>query len=96
MFMLKGLKRSWRQGCIVKTRPLSKQKMETNKHKEKVYKVHKVLSMIQHRTMLQVADNTGAKNYNIRVLGGYKKDTAVLATLCAVKEAHAVWLKRVK
>lgn len=30
--------------------------------------------MIQHRSMLQVADNTGAKKLMcIKVLGGYKK-----------------------
>lgn len=46
--------------------------------------------MIQHRTMLQVADNTGAKKLQcIRVLGGYKKRYARLGDIvtCAVKEA---------
>ncbi len=46
--------------------------------------------MIQHRTMLQVADNSGAKKLQcIRVLGGYKKRTARVGDLitCVVKEA---------
>lgn len=46
--------------------------------------------MVQHRTMLKVADNTGAKKLQcIRVLGGYKKRTAGLADIvtCVVKEA---------
>jgi large subunit ribosomal protein L14 len=46
--------------------------------------------MIQHRSMLKVADNTGAKKLQcIRVLGGYKKRTAGLADIvtCVVKEA---------
>ena len=46
--------------------------------------------MIQHRTMLQVADNTGAKKLQcIRVLGGYKKRYARIGDVvtCAVKEA---------
>ncbi|OGH64830.1 MAG: 50S ribosomal protein L14 [Candidatus Magasanikbacteria bacterium RIFCSPHIGHO2_01_FULL_41_23] len=46
--------------------------------------------MIQHRSMLKVADNTGAKKLMcIRVLGGYKKRFAVLGDIitCAVKEA---------
>ncbi len=46
--------------------------------------------MIQHRSMLVVADNTGAKKLQcIRVLGGYKKRTAGLADIvtCVVKEA---------
>ena len=46
--------------------------------------------MIQHRTMLAVADNTGAKKLQcIRVLGGYKKRYARLADIitCVVKEA---------
>ncbi len=46
--------------------------------------------MIQHRTMLTVADNTGAKKLQcIRVLGGYKKRYARLADVitCVVKEA---------
>ena len=46
--------------------------------------------MIQHRTMLQVADNTGAKKLQcIRVLGGYKKRYGRLGDVvtCAVKEA---------
>lgn len=46
--------------------------------------------MIQHRTMLKVADNTGAKKLQcIRVLGGYKKRYARIGDIitCAVKEA---------
>jgi len=46
--------------------------------------------MIQHRSMLQVADNTGAKKLMcIRVLGGYKKRYAQIGDVitCSVKEA---------
>ncbi|MBU2613108.1 50S ribosomal protein L14 [Patescibacteria group bacterium] len=46
--------------------------------------------MVQHRSMLHVADNTGAKKLQcIRVLGGYKKRTAGLADVitCVVKVA---------
>lgn len=46
--------------------------------------------MIQHRSMLHVADNTGAKKLMcIRVLGGYKKRYARIGDIitCAVKEA---------
>lgn len=46
--------------------------------------------MIQHRSILQVADNTGAKKLMcIRVLGGYKKRYAQLGDIitCSVKEA---------
>ena len=46
--------------------------------------------MIQHRSMLKVADNTGAKKLMcIRVLGGYKKRYAQLGDIitCSVKEA---------
>ena len=46
--------------------------------------------MIQHRSMLQVADNTGAKLLQcIRVLGGYKKRYAQIGDIitCAVKTA---------
>lgn len=46
--------------------------------------------MVQHRSMLRVADNTGAKKLQvIRVLGGYKKRYARLGDVvtCAVKEA---------
>ena len=46
--------------------------------------------MIQHRTMLKSADNTGAKKLQcIRVLGGYKKRYAQLGDIvtCVVKEA---------
>ncbi|MFA5128916.1 MAG: 50S ribosomal protein L14 [Patescibacteria group bacterium] len=46
--------------------------------------------MIQHRTMLTVADNTGAKKLQcIKVLGGYKKRYARLADIitCVVKVA---------
>ncbi|KKP59638.1 MAG: 50S ribosomal protein L14 [Candidatus Magasanikbacteria bacterium GW2011_GWC2_34_16] len=46
--------------------------------------------MIQHRSMLAVADNTGAKKVQcIRVLDGYKKRYAQLGDVitCVVKEA---------
>lgn len=46
--------------------------------------------MIQHRTMLKVADNTGAKLLQcLRVLGGYKKRYARLGDIitCSVKIA---------
>lgn len=46
--------------------------------------------MLQHRTMLQVADNTGAKKLQvIRVLGGYQKRYAFLGDVvtAVVKEA---------
>ncbi|HBU07163.1 MAG TPA: 50S ribosomal protein L14 [Candidatus Magasanikbacteria bacterium] len=46
--------------------------------------------MIQHRSMLEVADNSGAKKLQcIRVLGGYKKRYSFLGDVitCAVKEA---------
>jgi large subunit ribosomal protein L14 len=47
--------------------------------------------MIQHRSMLVVADNTGAKKLMcIRVLGGYKKRYARIGDIvtCTVKEAQ--------
>ncbi|OGH71135.1 MAG: 50S ribosomal protein L14 [Candidatus Magasanikbacteria bacterium RIFCSPHIGHO2_02_FULL_51_14] len=47
--------------------------------------------MIQHRAMLQVADNSGARKLMcIRVLGGYKKRYARLGDIitCAVKDAE--------
>lgn len=46
--------------------------------------------MIQHRSMLKVADNTGAKKLQcIRVNGGYQKRFAIIGDIitCAVKEA---------
>lgn len=46
--------------------------------------------MIQHRSILQVADNTGAKRLMcIRVLGGYQKRYAQIGDIvtCSVKEA---------
>ena len=46
--------------------------------------------MIQHRSMLQVADNSGAKKLMcIRVLGGYKKRYARIGDVitCSVKES---------
>lgn len=46
--------------------------------------------MIQHRSMLKVADNTGAKKLMcIRVLGGFQKRYAQLGDIitCSVKEA---------
>jgi large subunit ribosomal protein L14 len=45
--------------------------------------------MVQHRTMLKLADNTGAKKLQvIKVLGGYKKRYARLGDIvtCSVKE----------
>jgi large subunit ribosomal protein L14 len=47
--------------------------------------------MIQHRSMLMSADNTGAKKlYAFTVLGGYKKRYATIGDLvvCSVKEAE--------
>ncbi|MFA6427584.1 MAG: 50S ribosomal protein L14 [Candidatus Magasanikbacteria bacterium] len=46
--------------------------------------------MIQHRSILKVADNSGAKKLMcIRVLGGYKKRYSHIGDVitCAVKEA---------
>lgn len=46
--------------------------------------------MVQHRSMLKVADNTGAKKLQvIRVLGGYKKRYARIGDIvtAVVKEA---------
>lgn len=46
--------------------------------------------MVQHRSMIAVADNTGAKKLQvIRVLGGYKKHYSRLGEImtCVVKEA---------
>lgn len=46
--------------------------------------------MIQHRSMIVVADNTGAKKLQcIRVLGGYRKRYAQIGDVitCVVKEA---------
>ncbi|OIO20429.1 MAG: 50S ribosomal protein L14 [Candidatus Magasanikbacteria bacterium CG_4_10_14_0_8_um_filter_32_14] len=46
--------------------------------------------MIQHRSMLKVADNSGAKKLMcIRVLGGYKKRYARIGDIitCSVKES---------
>ena len=46
--------------------------------------------MIQHRSMLKVADNSGAKKLMcIRVLGGYKKRFARIGDIitCTIKEA---------
>jgi large subunit ribosomal protein L14 len=46
--------------------------------------------MLQHRSMIEVADNTGAKKLQvIRVLGGYQKRYAVIGDIvtCAVKIA---------
>ena len=47
--------------------------------------------MIQNRTMLVVADNSGAKKLMcIRVLGGYKKRYAMIGDIitCSVKQAE--------
>jgi len=46
--------------------------------------------MVQHRTMLKVADNSGAKLVQcIRVLGGYKKRYGIIGDVItvAVKQA---------
>lgn len=46
--------------------------------------------MVQHRSMIQVADNSGAKKLQvIRVLGGYKKRYSRIGDVmtCVVKEA---------
>lgn len=46
--------------------------------------------MIQHRSMLKVADNTGAKKLMcIRVNGGFQKRFAIIGDIitCSVKEA---------
>ena len=46
--------------------------------------------MIQHRSMLQVADNSGAKIVRcIRVLGGYKKRYAVIGDIITVSVKSA-------
>ena len=47
--------------------------------------------MVQHRSMLKVADNSGAKKLQvIRVLGGYKKRYSRIGDImtCVVKEAQ--------
>lgn len=47
--------------------------------------------MVQHRTMLKSADNSGAKKLQcIRVLGGYKKRYARVGDIitCTIKEAR--------
>lgn len=47
--------------------------------------------MVQHRSMLKVADNSGAKKLQvIRVLGGYKKRYSKIGDImtCVVKEAQ--------
>jgi large subunit ribosomal protein L14 len=47
--------------------------------------------MIQHRTMLQVADNTGARLVQcIRVLGGYQKRYARIGDIITVTVKDAV------
>ncbi len=46
--------------------------------------------MIQHRSMLKVADNTGAKKLQcLRVNGGFQKRFAIIGDIitCSVKEA---------
>ncbi len=46
--------------------------------------------MVQHRSMLSVADNSGAKKLQVvRVLGGYKKHYSRIGDIitCVVKEA---------
>jgi len=47
--------------------------------------------MIQHRTMLKVADNTGAKKVMcIRVLGGYKKRYARIGDIITIVVKEAI------
>ena len=47
--------------------------------------------MVQHRSMLLSADNTGAKKLQvIRVLGGYKKRYARLGGICTAVVKQAV------
>ena len=47
--------------------------------------------MVQHRSMLKVADNTGAKKIMcIRVLGGYKKRYAHLGDIITITVKEAV------
>lgn len=47
--------------------------------------------MIQHRSMLKVADNTGAKKIQcIRVLGGYKKRYARIGDVITITVKDAV------
>jgi large subunit ribosomal protein L14 len=47
--------------------------------------------MVQHRSMLKVADNTGAKKLMcIRVLGGYKKRYARLGDIITVTVKEAM------
>lgn len=47
--------------------------------------------MIQHRTMLKLADNTGAKLVQcIKVLGGYKKRYAIIGDIITVTVKEAV------
>ncbi|TSC95654.1 MAG: 50S ribosomal protein L14 [Parcubacteria group bacterium Athens1014_10] len=46
--------------------------------------------MIQHRSILKLADNTGAKRLMcIRVLGGYKKRYAVIGDIITVSVKKA-------
>ncbi|MFH1766795.1 MAG: 50S ribosomal protein L14 [Patescibacteria group bacterium] len=53
--------------------------------------------MVQHRSMLKVADNTGAKKLQvIRVLGGYKKRYARLGDIVTVVVKEAVPHSNVK
>lgn len=53
--------------------------------------------MIQHRTMLKSADNTGAKKLQcIRVLGGYKKRYAGIGDIITVAIKEAVPYAQVK
>lgn len=54
-------------------------------------------NMIQHRTMLKVADNTGAKKLQcIRVLGGYKKRYARVGDIITVSVKEAIPYSMVK
>lgn len=53
--------------------------------------------MIQHRSILKVADNTGAKRLQcIKVLGGYKKRYARLGDIITVSVKQAVPYAAVK
>ncbi|MBU1126591.1 50S ribosomal protein L14 [Patescibacteria group bacterium] len=53
--------------------------------------------MVQHRSMLKVADNTGAKKLQvIRVLGGYRKRYARIGDIVTVVVKEAVPHSNVK
>ncbi len=53
--------------------------------------------MIQHRTMLSVADNSGAKKLQcIRVLGGYRKRYARVGDIITVSVKQAIPYSMIK